>query len=60
MGEAKRRRNLGIAPREKKTYVEKEKVGFINKTLSKYPYFPYILGVSVFLVLIIDLINYYK
>ena len=60
MGEAKRRKNLGIAPREKKTSVDKDKVGLINKALSKYPYLPYILGISLFLVLIIDLINYYK
>ena len=60
MGEAKRRKNLGLAPREKKTYSAKEKVGLVNKILAKYPYFPYILGISVLLVLIIDLVNYYK
>ena len=60
MGEAKRRKDLGIAPREKKTNFDKDKVSFINKMLSKYPYFPYILGISVLIILIVDLINYYK
>ena len=60
MGEAKRRKNLGLPPRDKNSNIKADKVSLINKTLSKYPYFPYILGVSVFTILIIDLINYYK
>ena len=60
MGEAKRRKSLGLPPREKNNNIKVDKVSFINKTLSKYPYFPYILGISVFTILIIDLINYYK
>ena len=60
MGEAKRRKKLGIPPREKIIKDKFEKRNFINQTLSKYPYFPYILGISVFTILIIDLINFYK
>ena len=32
----------------------------LNKILNIYPYFPYILGISVLTILIIDLVNYYK
>ena len=60
MGEAKRRRNLGLPPRKKNTNIKADKVSFTNKILSKYPYFPYILGFSVITILIIDLINYYR
>ena len=59
MGEAKRRENLGLPPREKKI----EKItsrNKLNEILNKYPYFPYILGISLLAILIIDLINYYK
>ena len=59
MGEAKRREELGLPPREKKTIKEKSKNKF-NKILNKYPYSPYILGISLLTILIIDLINYYK
>ncbi len=59
MGEAKRREELGLPPREKK----KEKItseNQLNKVLNKYPYLPYILGFSLLSILIIDLVNYYK
>ncbi len=59
MGEAKRRVELGLPPREKK----KEKItseNQLNKVLNKYPYLPYILGFSLLSILIIDLVNYYK
>ena len=59
MGEAKRREELGLPPREKK----KEKSEYKNRVsqiLNKYPYFPYILGFSLLTILIIDLVNYYK
>ena len=59
MGEAKRREELGLSPREKK----KERItskNKLNKILNKYPYLPYILGFSLLAVLIIDLVNYYK
>ena len=59
MGEAKRREELGLPPREKKV-VKSDSKNKINEILNKYPYFPYILGISVLTILIIDLVNYYK
>ena len=59
MGEAKRRGELGLPPREKKKG-KKDNKNKINELLNKYPYFPYILGFSLLSVLIVDLINYYK
>ena len=58
MGEAKRREELGLPPRDKK--IEKTSKNKLNGILNKYPYFPYILGISLLAILIIDLINYYK
>ena len=59
MGEAKRREELGLPPRDKKSS-KKESTNTFNQILNKYPYFPYILGISVLTILIIDLLNYYK
>ena len=59
MGEAKRREELGLPPREKKVVKEDSKSN-LNQILNKYPYFPYILGISLLTILIIDLVNYYK
>tara|TARA_Y100000589_G_C27022595_1_gene575550 strand:- start:242 stop:421 length:180 start_codon:yes stop_codon:yes gene_type:complete len=59
MGEAKRREVLGLPPRKKKVEKIKSKNRF-NEILNKYPYSPYILGISLLVILIIDLINYYK
>ena len=59
MGEAKRRGELGLPPREKKI-VKGEKKNNLNQFLNKYPFFPYILGISLLIILIIDLVNYYK
>ena len=59
MGEAKRREELGLPPREKKK-VKGESNNKFNQILNKYPYFPYILGISLLVILIIDLIGYYK
>ena len=59
MGEAKRRQELGLPPREKKI-VKNESKKRLNQILNKYPYLPYILGISMLSILIIDLINYYK
>ena len=59
MGEAKRREELGLPPREKKI-VKSESTNKLNQILNKYPYFPYILGISILTILIIDLLNYYK
>ena len=59
MGEAKRREKLGLPPREKKV-IKSDTKKILNQILNKYPYFPYILGISVLTILIIDLVNYYK
>ena len=59
MGEAKRREELGLPPREKKL-IKSDSKNKLNQILNKYPYFPYILGISVLTILIIDLVNYYK
>ena len=58
MGEARRREELGLPPRQKR--IVKSESNNLNRILNKYPYFPYILGISLLLVLIFDLINYYK
>ena len=59
MGEAKRRDELGLPPRQKKVG-KKESKNKLNEILNKYPYFPYILGIALLVILIIDLINYYN
>ena len=59
MGEAKRREELGLPPRQKKV-VKSDSKNKLNQILNKYPYFPYILGISVLTILVIDLVNYYK
>ena len=59
MGEAKRREELGLPPREKKIDKSESK-SKLNQFLNKYPYFPYILGLALLTILIIDLVNYYK
>ena len=60
MGEAKRRKELGLPSREKKIKQEEKKAGFISKLSAKYPFLPFILGVVLLTVLIVDLLNYYK
>jgi len=59
MGEAKRREELGLTPREKKKEKQTSK-NQLKNFLNKYPYLPLILGFSLLAVLIIDLVNYYK
>ena len=59
MGEAKRREELGLPPREKKKENKTSQNQF-NEILSKYPYLPFILGFSLLAILIADLVNYYK
>ena len=59
MGEAKRREELGLPPREKRV-LRSDSKNKLNQILNKYPYFPYILGISVLTILVIDLVNYYK
>ena len=60
MGEAKRRKELGLPPREKKVMKEGVKSGFISNLSAKYPFLPIILGGVLLTVLIVDLVNYYK
>ncbi len=59
MGEAKRRKDMGLQPREMKIDNKESKVN-LNEILNKFPYLPYILGFSLLAILIIDLVNYYK
>jgi len=59
MGEAKRREELGLPPREKKKEKQTSK-NQLNEIFNKYPYLPFILGFSLLAILIIDLVNYYK
>ena len=61
MGEAKRRQELGLPPKEKKKKKkEGEKAGFISNLSAKYPFLPFIIGGILLTVLIVDLVNYYK
>tara|TARA_Y100000589_G_C26820627_1_gene493710 strand:+ start:152 stop:337 length:186 start_codon:yes stop_codon:yes gene_type:complete len=61
MGEAKRRRKLGLPPREfNSTKKQIKSTGKFNQILNKYPLLPYIFGISLLLILILDLINYYN
>ena len=60
MGEAKRRKDLGLPFREKKTKKDETKAGFISNLSAKYPFLPFILGGVLLIVLIVDLVNYYK
>ena len=46
MGEAKRRKDMGLQPREKKIYNKESKVKF-NQIFNKFPYLPIILGFSL-------------
>tara|TARA_Y100001968_G_C19362273_1_gene720472 strand:+ start:465 stop:647 length:183 start_codon:yes stop_codon:yes gene_type:complete len=60
MGEAKRRKALGLPPKEKKKKKEDKKTGFINDLSVKYPFLPFIIGGVLLTILIVDLVNYYK
>ena len=61
MGEAKRREKLGLPPREiKSTKKEIKSIGKLNQILNKYPSLPYIFGISLLVILILDLIKYYN
>ena len=59
MGEAKRREEMGLPPREKIIDNNESKVK-LNRILNKFPYLPIILGFFLLAILIIDLFNYYK
>ena len=60
MGEAKRRKELGLLPRDKNIKKEEKKADFISNLSAKYPFLPFILGGILLTVLILDLVNYYK
>ena len=60
MGEAKRRKELGLPPREKKRKKVEKKARFLTNLSAKYPFLPFILGGVLLTVLIVDLVNYYK
>ena len=60
MGEAQRIKELGITSRVNKTSSKTNDSNFINSSLNKYPYLPFIGGFIMLLVLILDLINYYN
>ncbi len=60
MGEAKRRKDLGLPPREKKINKDEKKAGPISNLSAKYPFLPFILGGVLLTILIVDLVNYYK
>ncbi len=60
MGEAKRRREQGLPPRQKKRKADKQKATLISNISAKYPFLPFILGGVILTVLIVDLVNYYK
>ena len=60
MGEAKRREELGIPPRVKINKDTRIKENKLNKVLNQYPYLPFILGFVLLVILIIDLVNFYK
>ncbi len=76
MGEAKRRRNLGLAPRKIDEAKKRKELGLppkeidkeelkknIKSTFSNYPFIPFIFYSAALIVLIfgvIKIINYYK
>ena len=60
MGEAKRREKLGLPPRVKVNNRNVIKENKLNKILNKFPYLPFILGFLLLIILIIDLVNFYK
>tara|TARA_Y100001968_G_scaffold217450_1_gene200106 strand:- start:13 stop:195 length:183 start_codon:yes stop_codon:yes gene_type:complete len=60
MGEAKRRKELGLPPRDKKLKKAAVKASLISNLSAKYPFLPFILGGVLLTVLIVDLVNYYK
>ena len=59
MGEAKRRREIGLPPRLNKIENKESKVK-LNEIINKVPYLSYILFFSLLAILIFDLVNYYK
>ena len=61
MGEAKRRKKLGLPPRNNNlTKKQINSTSKLNQTLNKYPYLPYIFGIVLITILVIDLIKFYS
>ena len=61
MGEAKRRKKLGLPPRDiKLTKKQINSTSKLNQILNKYPFLPYIFGIVLITILIIDLIKFYN
>ena len=60
MGEAKRRKDLGISPRSTKKIKKSKSSNLLNESLNKYPYLPFIIGALLLAILVFDLTNYYK
>ena len=67
MGEAKRRKDLGLPPREKDFVIPKfnkeEVKQKVRNTLYKYPIIPYLFygfAIAIFLVGIFSVIKYYR
>ena len=67
MGEAKRRKDLGLPPREKDfvlpEFNKKEVKQKVRNTLYKYPIIPYLfygVAIAILLVGIFSVISYYK
>ena len=67
MGEAKRRKDLGLAPREKDfdlpEFNKEEVKQKVRIFLYKYPIIPYVfygVAIAIFLVGIFSVIKYYK
>ena len=59
MGEAKRRKELGIEPRLIKRTSKSKNSNLLNETLNKYPFLPFIIGALLLAILVFDLTNYY-
>ena len=67
MGEAKRRKDLGLPPREKEFVLPKfnkqEVKEKVRKTLYKYPIIPFVfygIAIVILLVGVLSVIKYYK
>ncbi len=67
MGEAKRRRDLGLPPREKEFVLPKFNKDKVKKkvrnTLYKYPIIPFVfygIAIVIFFVGVFSVIKYYK
>ena len=53
-------KSMDLIDKTEKKVVKSASKNKLNQILNKYPYFPYILGISLLAILVIDLVNYYK